>query len=183
MEKKSLFEIYKVFFIIGMQLLGGGYVIVPLLKKYIVEERNWMTDEELVDFFAMSQCIPGIIAGNIAICSGYKARGIIGAIMAILGIITSPFISIIILANILSNVLEYPIVQHAFEGIRISVVILILVTIKDLWAKSVNSVFTYIMFFLILIALFLIPVSPTLIIIISAIIALLYGKFKGVKNA
>ena len=137
----SLFEIFRIFFIIGIQLLGGGYVIVPLLKKYIVDERQWMSDEELVDFFAMSQCIPGIIAGNIATCAGYRANGILGAIAALMGIIVPCFIFIIILAGLLTSVTDYPIVQSAFKGIRVSVVILVLVTIKDLWAKSVNSIF------------------------------------------
>ena len=181
--KKSYFEIFKIFFIIGIQLLGGGYVIVPLLKKYIVDERGWMSEEELVDFYALSQCIPGIIAGNIAVCSGYKTKGILGAIMALFGLITPAFIAIIILANILTGITNYPIVQHAFSGIRVSVIILILVTIKDLWKKSVNSLFTYILFISILLALLILPVSPTLIIIISGVVALLYGKFKGVKNA
>ena len=180
---KSLFEIYKIFLIIGMQLLGGGYVIVPLLKKYLVDERKWMTDEELVDFFALSQCIPGIIAGNIAICSGYKIRGILGAISAILGIITSPFICIIILANILSNITNYSVVQNAFSGIRISVIILVLMTVKDLWTKSVNSIFTYILFTLILLSLIFLPVSPTVIIILSGLISLLFFKIKGENNA
>jgi len=181
--KKSIFEIYKIFLIIGIQLLGGGYVIVPLLKKYIVDERQWMSEEELVDFFAMSQCIPGIIAGNIAICCGYKARGILGAISAITGIITSPFICIIILAQILSNITDYQIVQNAFAGIRIAVIILILLTVKELWTKSVNSIFTYILFTLILIAFFTLPVSPTIIIILSGISALVYLKLRGENNA
>ncbi len=180
---KSLFEIFKIFFIIGIQLLGGGYVIVPLLKKYIVDERKWMNDEELVDFYAMSQCIPGIIAGNISVCAGYKARGILGAIVALSGIVAPAFICIVILANILTGITDYPIIQNAFSGIRISVIILILVTIKDLWKKSVNSVFSYILFFSIFIALVILPVSPTLIIIISGAIALLYGRLKGAKNA
>ena len=180
MQKQSLWGIFKIFFIIGLQLLGGGYVIVPLLKKYIVDERNWMTDEELVDFYAMSQCVPGIIAGNISVCCGYKIRGILGAVSAIAGIITPAFLFILILANILTKIVDYPVVQNAFAGIRVSVVILILVTIKDLWAKSVNSVYTYTMFFLILAAILFLPVSPTLIIIISGLIAILYGK--GVKN-
>ena len=180
--KKSLWEIYKIFFIIGMQLLGGGYVIVPLLKKYIVDEREWMKEEELVDFFAMSQCIPGIIAANIAVCAGYKANGILGAIAAIAGVITSPFICIILLAQILSGIVQYPIVQNAFAGIRISVVILILITIKDLWKNSVNSVFTYILFGIILAILLLMPLSPTIVIIFAGITALIYGKIKGAEN-
>lgn len=179
----SLFEIFKIFFIIGIQLLGGGYVIVPLLKKYIVDERQWMTDEELVDFFAMSQCIPGIIAGNIAVCAGYRARGIPGAIMAISGIVVPCFIFIILLAHILTGIIDYPVVQSAFKGIRVSVVVLIIATIRDLWKNSVNSIFTYLLFAVIFIALFILPVSPTIIIIFSGLTALIYGKLKGVKNA
>ncbi len=179
----SLLEIFKIFFIIGIQLLGGGYVIVPLLKKYIVDERHWMSDEELVDFFAMSQCIPGIIAGNIAVCAGYRAKGILGAVMALLGIIVPCFICILILAHILTGIIDYPIIQSAFKGIRISVVILVFVTIKDLWQKSVNSLFTYILFLIILTSLFCIHISPAIIIIMAGLTALIYGKLKGVKHA
>ncbi len=183
MKKVSLWEIFKIFFLIGIQLLGGGYVIVPLLKKYIVDERQWMSEEELIDYYAMSQCIPGIIAGNISICSGYKARGILGAFAAITGIVAPSFFSIILLANILINVVHYPIVQNAFWGIRISVIILILVTIKDIWAKSVNSKFTYTLFLLILLALLFFHISPAIIVILSALVSLLYSNLAGGKNA
>lgn len=183
MKKTSLLEIFKIFFIIGLQLLGGGYVIVPLLKKYIVDERQWLKEEELVDFYAMSQCIPGIIACNIATAAGYKTRGVIGSLMALLGIVVPAFLIIICLASILSTITELEIIKNAFFGIRIAVIVLVLMTIKDLWGKSVNSIFTYIMFFAILICLLTLPISPTLIIIISAIIALIFGKVKGEKNA
>ena len=183
MKKVSLFEIFKIFFLIGIQLLGGGYVILPLLKRYIVEERNWLSEEELVDFFALSQCIPGIIAGNISMFAGYKVRKSLGAIAAILGIITPSFFSIIILANILVNVLDNEIIQDAFWGIRIAVVILIIMTIRDMWAKSVNSKFTYLLFAFILLLLLLLPISPTIIIILSALISLIYGKIRGSNNA
>lgn len=179
----SLFEIFKIFFIIGLQLLGGGYVIVPLLKKYIVDEHKWMSDEDLVDFFAMSQCIPGIIAANIATCAGYKVRKIPGAIAALLGIIVPAFTIILLFAILMTNISEYEIVQAAFKGIRISVIVLIILTIKDLWKKSVNSLFTYILFFIILIVLLISKISPTFVILLSAVIALIYGRFKGVKNA
>ncbi len=179
----SLFEILKIFSIIGIQLLGGGYVIVPLLKKYLVEERKWMSEEELVNFYAMSQCLPGIIACNIAICAGYKARGILGSIMAVLGIILPSFICIILLANVLSAIVSYNIIKNAFWGIRISVIILILVTIKDIWSKSVNSKYTYLLFFTVLFSFLLLPLSPAVIIILSALISLIYGSIKRGKNA
>ncbi len=179
----SFFEIFKIFFIIGIQLLGGGYVIVPLLKKYIVDEKKWMSEEELVDYYAMSQCLPGIIACNIATASGYRAKGVLGAITAILGIIVPPFLCILFLAKILTHIVDYPLIKNAFWGIRISVVILILLTIKEIWAKSVNSIFSYILFFIILICLLILPVSPTVIIILSAITSLTYCQIRRKNNA
>lgn len=183
MKRTSLFEIYKIFFIIGFQLLGGGYVILPLLQKYIVEERKWLTEEELIDYFAVSQCIPGIIANNIAIFAGYKARRTLGALMATLGIVTPCFICIISLATLLTSAVENKFVQDAFWGIRIAVIVLILVTIKDMWAKSVNSLFTYLLYFLILAEFIILPVSPSIIIILSAVFALVYTKARGKNNA
>lgn len=178
----SVFEIFKIFFIIGIQLLGGGYVIMPLLKKYIVEERNWLTEDELVDYFAISQCIPGIIAANIATASGYKARGLFGATAAIFGLITPSFFGILIFAALLTQIVEYKIIQNAFWGIRISVVILIILTVKDLWNKSINSVFSYILFFTILMSLIFIPISPTVIILLAGIAAILYSRIKRRQN-
>ena len=183
MKKVSLFEIYKIFCLIGFQLLGGGYVILPLLQKYIVEERKWLTEEELIDYFAVSQCLPGIIANNIAIFSGYKARKTLGAIMATLGIITPCFICILLLATLLTSVVDNKLVQDAFWGIRIAVIVLILVTIKDMWKKSVNSIFTYSLYILILAGFIFLPISPSVIIILSALFALLYTKTIGGKNA
>lgn len=179
----SLIEIFKIFFIIGLQLLGGGYVILPLLQKYVVEDKKWLTEEELIDFFAMSQCIPGIIAGNIAICSGYKVRKLLGAIAAISGIIAPSFIIILLLANLLTTVVNYQIVQNAFCGIRISVIILVFITIRDMWKKSVNSKFTYSLFLAVLFAFVFLPLSPTVIIILSAIASLIYFNLRAKNNA
>ncbi len=178
----NLFEIFRIFFIIGIQLLGGGYVIVPLLKKYLIEERNWITEEELIDYYAMSQCIPGIIAGNIAICCGYKIKKTLGAVMAVAGIIVPSFLCIIILANVLINVVDNEIVQNAFWGIRIGVIVLIIITIRDIWSKSVNSKFSYVLYFIILACLLFLTLSPALIILLSALIGIIYTKLRGEKN-
>ncbi len=183
MKKVSLWEIYRIFFIIGIQLLGGGYVILPLLRKYIVDERNWLSEEELVDYFALSQCTPGIIAGNISMFAGYKARATLGALSAIIGIITPSFLCIILLANILNGIIENQYVQDAFWGIRISVIVLIIITVKDMWAKSVNSKFTYILFFTVLLVLMIFSISPAIVILICALAAILHSKITGGKNA
>ena len=183
MQKTSLFEIFKIFIIIGAQLLGGGYVILPLLKKYIVEERKWINEEELIDYFALSQCIPGIIAGNISVFVGYKIRKLIGALTAIIGLVLPSFIAIIILANLLLNATSNKYVQDAFWGIRVSVIVLIFLTIKDMWKKSVNTKFTTMLFLIIFLALLILPISPTIIIILSAIVAIIYSKIVRRHNA
>ncbi len=174
MKKPSLFEIFYIFCFIGIQLLGGGYVIVPLLKKHIVDDKKWMSEDELVNFFAMSQCIPGIIAGNIAVCAGYRARKLLGAVAAISGIILPSFITILLLANILSKFTEYTYIQNAFGGIRIAVVVLIIITIKDLWSKSINSKFAYTLFFIILVLLLASNISPAIVILLSGIISVIF---------
>ena len=183
MKKTSLLEIFKIFFIIGAQLLGGGYVILPLLRKYIVEQRKWISEEELIDYFALSQCIPGIIAGNIAVFVGYKTRKLLGAFASIFGLILPSFIAIIVLANILHNATSNKYVQDAFWGIRVSVIVLVFLTIKDMWKKSINTKFTSLLFLIILPLLLFLPISPTVIIIFSAIIAILYCKIVRRNNA
>ena len=178
----SLFEIFIIFCKIGIQLLGGGYVIIPLLKKYLVEDKQIITEEELIDYFAMSQCIPGIIAGNISVLVGYKMRKLLGALMAVLGIIAPAFISILLIANFISFIIDSKYVAYAFWGIRISVIVLIIMTIKEMWEKSVNSIFSYILYFIIVLLLLFIRISPAIVIILSAIAGILYSLKGANKN-
>lgn len=183
MQKVSLFEIFKVFFIIGAQLIGGGYVILPLLRHYVVEQREWITEQDLVDYFAVSQCLPGIIAGNISVFTGYKVRKSLGAIVAILGVILPSFLAILLLANLLIAIVDNKFVLNAFWGIRIAVIILVLLTIRDMWKQSVNSLFSYAMYFLILFTLLYFPISPAIVIVSAALISVCYFNLvKGDKN-
>ena len=104
--KVSLKDIYKEFFWLGVQLLGGGYVIVPLIQQSIIDKRNWITNEELTNFYALGQSIPGIIAANVSAFVGYKLRNKRGAAVALLGIITSPIIAILLVATIIDFLLK-----------------------------------------------------------------------------
>ncbi len=178
----SLFEIYKIFVLIGLQLLGGGYVVLPLLQKYIVQDRKWITEEELIDYFALSQCLPGIIAGNISIFTGYKIRKTKGALIAVLGITTPSFLIILLLVNLINGIANYEIIQNMFWGIRISVIVLVILSVKEMWEKSVNSLFSYILFGLILFAILFLPVSPTILIVSSTIISYVYFSIKERKG-
>ena len=170
--KISLWQIYYRFMIIGIQLLGGGYVIVPLMKKAFIEDRQWMSEEELTDFYAISQSIPGIIAANISTFTGYKLRGKSGAAAAVLGIATSPIIAILIIATLMDKLLNFPFIQSIFWGVGVAVVILLYLSIKEIWHNSVNDIFSWGIFIATIILSLFFNISPTKIVIG----ALLFGR-------
>lgn len=178
----SLKEIYFEFFKLGVQLLGGGYVIVPLMKKYLIDEKKWLTESELADFYALSQSIPGIIAANISIFAGYKLRGKSGASAAILGIITSPVIAILMIATILDKIINIPFIHSVFWGVGIAVIILIYLSVKEMWKFSMIDTMSWIIFITTFVLSFCFNISPAISIIAAVIIGTTY-KFFTEKRA
>lgn len=172
--KVSLLEIYIEFLKLGLQLLGGGYVIVPLIKKYFIDGKQWITEQELADFYALSQSIPGIIAANISIFVGYKLRRKLGAAAALLGIITTPIIFILVIATILDKLLSFPFIQSIFWGVGISVVILIYLSVKEMWKFSITDKMSWIIFLGAFTASFYFKISPAIVIITSVIVGTTY---------
>ncbi len=158
---------------IGTLLLGGGYVIVPLLMNELVEKNNWITKEDVVDFYALGQCVPGIIAANTTLFIGYKLRKKTGAIIAFLGLILPPFIAIVFLATLLMKLAQNPIMVDVFWGVNVAIVILLFLAVKEVWKSSIVDRFTLFLFLLIL-ALSVFRVSPSILIIFSAILGILY---------
>lgn len=173
MEKVSLKDLYKEFFLLGVQLLGGGYVLIPLIQKNIIEKYHWITKEELTNYYALSQSIPGIIAANISTFIGYKLRGKTGAFLALTGIITSPIISILLIATVIDVLLKFSYIQSIFWGIGISVIILVFLSIKEMWANSVKDIPTWIIFLTACGLSLFFKVSPVSIIIGSVIFGFL----------
>ena len=172
----GLLKIFLAFLKIGAILLGGGYVIVPIMKNELIEKRKWIEEDELLNFYCISQCLPGIIAINMAILVGYKLNKLKGAIIALFAISLSPFISIIIIANLLEKITNLSFLQGLFWGANIAVIILIYLTIKEMWQKSMINTFCYIWFALIL-TLALLKISPIILIILSIASAIVYEKF------
>lgn len=170
----KLWDIYKKFVYIGTILIGGGYVILPILKKEVIENKNWITEEELIDYYAISQSLPGLIAANISIFIGYKLKGVIGAFIATLGIITTPFISICILSSIISQIANYPTFKAILWGISIGVIILVLSSIKELWNQAIIDKFAFFMFVCFVIGILKFNISPSTIILVSILIGILY---------
>lgn len=126
----------------GAVTFGGGYAMLPILQKTVVEDRHWATEEELLDYYAIGQCTPGIIAVNTATFIGYKNKGILGGIVATLGLIFPSIVIIGIIAAFLKNFADLAVVQHAFAGIRVCVGVLILNAVLKLWKGAVKGKIT-----------------------------------------
>lgn len=182
MEKITLAELYKQFFLLGVQLLGGGYVIVPLMKKAFVEDRDWLTEEELVNYYALGQCIPGIIAANVSAFTGYKLRGKIGAAVALAGIISSPVICILAIATVLDKLLQLSFIQSIFWAVNIAVVILLYLSVKEVWNQSMKGIFSWVIFIATLVASLIFKVSPAIIIVCSLVFGVSYKIFEKKRS-
>jgi chromate transporter len=139
---KELLELYWTFVRIGMVTFGGGYAMLPILERELVDKRHWTTMDELRDYFSIGQCTPGIIAMNVSTFIGEKRAGVKGAIAASLGFLTGPVIIILAIAMCLQNFAQLEVVQQAFAGIRVCVCVLILQAVLRLWKKSVVDPFT-----------------------------------------
>ena len=144
--EKSFYGIFKTFFKVGTLLLGGGYVILPLLTSELVEKKKWITSEELVEFYSISSSLPGIIAANTAIFTGRRLLGSKGAVAAILGVITPSFLAIILIASLLNEITGWKFVQNIFWGVGIGVITLLFLAVKEMWGKSICDKFSAILY-------------------------------------
>jgi len=172
---KKLIELFIIFMKIGSVAFGGGYAMLPILQKEFVVNRQWATDEELMDYFAIGQCTPGIISINVATFIGNKQKGVMGAIVSTLGFVTVPITIILLIATFLSNFADLEIVNHAFAGIRVAVCVLILNAIERLWKKSVINTVSFVLFAVIFILTIFTEISPALFVIVAGVAGILLG--------
>lgn len=156
----SLLELFGIFAFIGGTTFGGGYAMLPILRREIVEKRGWATDDELMDYYAIGQCTPGIIAVNTATFIGGKQFGILGGVIATLGVVAPSVVIITIISLFLQNFAELAIVRHAFNGIRAAVVVLILDAVLKLGKKSVKGYVGWIIFLLVMLLSMFTSLSP-----------------------
>lgn len=139
---KELFNLFKSFFMIGAFTFGGGYAMLPMLEKEVVNKHQWATMEEISNYFAIGQCTPGIIAVNTATFVGYKQKKNIGGIVATIGVVTPSVIIITILSAILQQIFDYPIVKSAFVGISVAVCALLIQALWKLAKSGIKDVYT-----------------------------------------
>ena len=145
-DMNTLLDLFLTFVRIGCVTFGGGYAMLPILERELVDKRGWTTMDDLRDYFSIGQCTPGVIALNVSTFIGEKRGGIRGAIAATVGFLTGPVTIILIIAMFLRNFAQLELVQHAFAGIRVCVCVLILQAILRLWKKSVVDPFTLVLY-------------------------------------
>ena len=182
MQKISLLKLFFIFVKVGAILLGGGYVILPILMNVFVEKRRLISQDELVDYFAISQSLPGIIAANISMFVGYKLRGKLGAFSAMLGVVFVPFWAIVLLASVLSRLTENVYLQAALWGVGVAVIALIMLTVREMWQKSNKDKFFYIIFLSSLVALICYELSPIKTILVFTILGVIFKRITKPKE-
>ena len=175
---KTLIDLFFTFCRIGGLTFGGGYAMLPMIQKEIVEEKKWATEEEVLDYYAVGQCTPGIIAVNTATFIGQKNKGIMGGIMATLGVVTPSLIIITAIAAFISNFADLAIVKNAFAGVRVCVCVLIFNAVLKLWKSSVVDKATLIIFIGVFLGSVFTKLSPIVFVLITAIAGILVKNWE-----
>ena len=168
---KELIELYIAFLRIGAVNFGGGYAMLPLLEEDLVKKKGWVTTDELMDYFAIGQCTPGVIALNVSTFIGNKRKGIAGAVASTIGFLTCPVIIILLIAMFMTNFANLPIVQNAFAGIRVCVCVLILEAVMRLWKKSIVDKVAFVIYAIIFLLMAFgsfLPVKPPAAVLVVA---------------
>lgn len=164
---KKYLDLFFTFARIGGLTFGGGYAMLPMLQKEVVEKRGWSTEEELMDYYAIGQCTPGIIAVNTATFIGQSTSGVLGGIVATLGVVFPSLIIITLIATFLQNFADLAIVQNAFAGIRVCVCVLVFNAVMKLWKKSVVDKKTLVIFLIVMLGSFFFDIAPTIFVIFA----------------
>ena len=179
---KELFDLFWTFCKIGALTFGGGYAMLPLIQREIVENKKWSTEKEILDYYAVGQCTPGVIAVNTATFIGYKLKGIIGGIVATLGVVFPSLIIILIIAAFLQNFADLAIVQSAFAGIRVAVVALIITTVFKLLKSSIKDYLCAIVALLAFIFSAFLGLSPVYVVIAAGLTGFIAKSLRGEKK-
>ena len=182
---KELMNLFWSFCRIGGLTFGGGYAMLPMLQKEVVETHKWATEQELLDYYAVGQATPGVIAVNTATFIGYKEKGILGAIFATSGVVFPSLAIIMSIAGFIDSFSDLNIVQHAFSGIRVAVGVLILNALVKMVKGSVKDILGIILFVATFIISIVFNISVVYIVVASALIGIIsdfVNRKRGIKQ-
>ena len=177
-----LLDLFWTFAKVGVMTFGGGYAMLPILQREVVEKKGWATEDELADYFAIGQCTPGIIAVNTATFVGQKNGGIPGGILATLGVVFSSLVIITLLASVIQTFAELAVVKHAFAGIRICVCVLIFNAVLKLGKKAVVDKPAAVIAVLVTLLAFFTDLSPVVFVLLAAVAGLLIKQAGGARK-
>ena len=158
---KEFFELFITFAKVGVMTFGGGYAMLPILQREVCENKHWADDKEIMDYYAIGQCTPGVIAVNTATFIGKKLKGIPGGIIATLGVVFPSLVIITVIAAVLQNFAEISYIQNAFAGIRICVCVFIF--------NAVVDKITLILFLLVFAGSIFLNISPVIYVLVAGI--------------
>ena len=172
-------DLFVTFAKVGVCTFGGGYAMLPMLQREVVEKKGWATNEELTDYFAIGQCTPGVIAVNTATFIGYKFKSYLGGVVATLGVVFPSIVIITAIAAFLTNFADIPVVQHAIGGVSACVVAMIAASALKLGKTAVKDALTTIIFLTVLALAFFLKLSPVVLVLAAGLAGLLSGLGKG----
>ncbi len=175
---KLYWQLFMTFVRIGTFTFGGGYAMIPLIEREVVDKKKWIAQQEFIDTLALAQSAPGVMAINTAIFVGYKIRGFKGSLVAALGAALPSFIIIVVIATFFVDMRQNPTVDKIFKGIRPAVVALIA---APLWRMAQSARITYKTIFIpiaVILMVWLLHVPPVYVVVASILGGLAYGIFR-----
>lgn len=179
---RQFIELYLAFVKIGAFTFGGGLAMMPIMQRELIEKRGWLSEEELIDYFAIGQSTPGIIAVNVATFVGYKRLGVLGGIIGTIGVVTPSWVIIMLLAGAISSVDKYPLAQKALRGINVAVAALLTSVIVKFSKKTIKNVWNALFMLLSFALIYFFKVQSVWIIISSLIIGSLLTLYRQKKT-
>lgn len=179
---KELFSFYMIFFRMSAVTFGGGYAMLPILRREFVDNLGWMDEETIMDYYALSQSLPGLIAVNVSVFIGYRYKGVLGAVVAALGMVSPCILIITAIALFLSGFRDNIFVQRALGGVSVCVVALILQTVLGLWKKGVKDKLGIVIFAVIFGLSLLTDISPVVLVIGCGVVGVVAGSLRKDKG-
>ncbi len=178
---KLLLDLFWTFAKVGVMTFGGGYAMLPILQREVVDTKGWATEEELMDYYAIGQCTPGVIAVNTATFIGQKRAGLWGGILATLGVVFPSLVIISALASVIEAFSHLVWVQNAFGGVRVCVCVLIVNAVVKLFKKAVVDKPTLIIFLAVTLGSTFTPLSPVIFVVAAAVLGIALKAMGGKK--
>ena len=175
-------DMFLTFAKVGVMTFGGGYAMLPILQREVVENKGWATEEELMDYYAIGQCTPGVIAVNTATFIGQKNKGNLGGIVATLGVVFPSVVIISLLATVIEAFSHLVWVQNAFGGIRVCVCILIANAVVKLYKKAVVDKLTLVIFLAVMLGSYFLDLSPVIFVVLAAFAGIFLQSKGGAKK-